>query len=84
MCKNNIYRNLFLELARARLQEVVGLYLDRVNRSRKKKKKKKRITGSSLDIVGVHVRRTDHLSYEDRLGYRPLTRTYFIQVTQQT
>ena len=83
MCKNNIYRNLFLELARARLQEVVGLYLDRVNRSRKKKKKKKRrmITASSLDIVGVHVRRTDHLSYEDRLGYRPLTRTYFIQVT---
>lgn len=81
MCKNNIYRNLFLELARARLQEVVGLYLDRVNRSRKKKKKKRRITASSLDIVGVHVRRTDHLSYEDRLGYRPLTRTYFIQVT---
>ena len=79
MCKNNIYRNLFLELARARLQEVVGLYLDRVNRSRKKKRK--RITASSLDIVGVHVRRTDHLSYEDRLGYRPLTRTYFIQVT---
>ena len=81
MCKNNIYRNLFLELARARLQEVVGLYLDRVNRSRKKKKKKKRITASSLDIVGVHVRRTDHVSYEDRLGDRPLTRTYFIQVT---
>ena len=83
MCKNNIYRNLFLELARARLQEVVGLYLDRVNRSRKKKKRRM-ITASSLDIVGVHVRRTDHLSYEDRLGYRPLTRTYFIQVTQQT
>ena len=81
MCKNNIYRNLFLELARARLQEVVGLYLDRVNRSRKKKKRKGKITASSLDIVGVHVRRTDHLSYEDRLGYRPLTRTYFIQVT---
>ena len=82
MYKNNIYRNLFLELARARLQEVVGLYLDRVNRSRKKKKKKRKmITASSLDIVGVHVRRTDHLSYEDRLGYRPLTRTYFIQVT---
>ena len=82
MCKNNIYRNLFLELARARLQEVVGLYLDRVNRSRKKKRK--RITASSLDIVGVHVRRTDHLSYEDRLGYRPLTRTYFIQVHDMT
>ena len=79
MCKNNIYRNLFLELARARLQKVVGLYLDRVNRSRKKKKRM--ITASSLDIVGVHVRRTDHVSYEDRLGYRPLTRTYFIQVT---
>ena len=81
MCINDIYRNLFLELARARLQEVVGLYLDRVNRSRKKKKKRRMVTASSLDIVGVHVRRTDHLSYEDRLGYRPLTRTYFIQVT---
>ena len=32
-----------------------------------------------VDVVGVHVRRGDHLQYEERRGWDPLTEKYFIQ-----
>ena len=32
-----------------------------------------------VEVVGVHVRRGDHLQYEERRGWEPLTEKYFIQ-----
>ena len=32
-----------------------------------------------VDIVGVHVRRTDHLEHEHQFGYQKLSKTYYIQ-----
>ena len=69
------YRNTFLEFAKQRLANVVAEYLQRVNDKRKKKK----VTVKSLDIVGVHIRRTDHVQYEEGLGYSGVTRHYFIR-----
>ena len=37
------------------------------------------MTAESLDIVGVHIRRTDHVQYEAGLGYSGVTRQYFIR-----
>ena len=56
------------------MDNIVESYLEKQNMKRKKK-----LTQESLDIVGVHVRRTDHIRYEDNLGYQRLTSRYFIQ-----
>ena len=48
--------------------------VERINRRRKR-----RITEEDVDLVGVHVRRTDHLEHEDIFGYQQLSRTYYVQ-----
>ena len=37
------------------------------------------MTAKSVDIVGVHIRRTDHVQYEEGLGYGGVTRHYFLR-----
>ena len=32
------------------------------------------MTAKSVDIIGVHIRRTDHVQYEEALGYGAVTR----------
>ena len=32
------------------------------------------MTAKSVDIIGVHIRRTDHVQYEEELGYGAVTR----------
>ena len=44
-----------------------------------RKKKKAKISRDSCDLVGVHVRRRDHLQYEERMKYSKLNKNYFLQ-----
>ena len=44
-----------------------------------KRKKSVKISPDDCDLVGVHIRRTDHLEFEKLNGATPLTRTYFTQ-----
>ena len=62
-------RNSIIEEARHRLEAVVEDYLDKSNQDREEK-----ISRTSCDLVGVHVRRRDHIKYEERLGLDTLTR----------
>lgn len=39
----------------------------------------KDISSGNLIFVGVHVRRTDHLGFEAKMGQRPLSRNYFLE-----
>ena len=67
-------RNSIIEEARHRLEAVVEDYLDKANQNREEK-----ISRTSCDLVGVHVRRRDHIKYEERLGLDTLTRQYFME-----
>ena len=51
-------------------------------RKTNKKLKNRRITREDCDIVGVHIRRTDHIIYEKINGVVPLTGRYFKQAME--
>ena len=72
------FREKFIERAKARLSEIVDSYVRKVN----KRKKSVKITADDCDLVGVHIRRTDHLEFEKLNGATPLTRRYFTQAMQ--
>ena len=68
------FREDIQSLAEQRLSDIVDDYLMKVNKNRKRK-----ISARSLNIVGVHIRRTDHVQHEKQFGYRSLDRHYFSQ-----
>lgn len=65
-------------LAKARLRQIVKEYLATINR-----KAKRKLSENDLDIVGVHIRRTDHIQHEQKFGYTKLNRNYFIQAMEK-
>ena len=69
------FRERFIRKATGRLREIVNEYVRKVN----KRKKSVKISPDDCDLVGVHIRRTDHLEFEKLNGATPLTRTYFTQ-----
>ena len=69
------FRPRFIQRATQRLSEIVTEYVRKVN----KRKKSVKISPDDCDLVGVHIRRTDHLEFEKLNGATPLTRTYFTQ-----
>ena len=71
------FRERFLLKAKKRLKEIVNHYVKRVN-----KKKNIRITPDDCDLVGVHIRRTDHLEFEKLNGADPLKPRYFVQAME--
>ena len=58
-----------MEVARRRLYAVVDDYLNRTDIEE----------GQKTELVGVHVRRGDHLQYEERMGWDLLTGEYFLK-----
>ena len=60
------------------MNSIVNKYVRKTN----KKLKNRRITREDCDIVGVHIRRTDHIIYEKINGVVPLTGRYFKQAME--
>ena len=56
------------------MREIIRTNIERMNRNRRIN-----ITIDEVDLVGVHVRRTDHLEHENQFGYQKLSRKYYIQ-----
>jgi len=72
------FRQRFVRRATVRLSEIVAEYVRKVN----KRKKSVKITADDCDLVGVHIRRTDHLEFEKLNGATPLSKRYFTQAMQ--
>ena len=72
------FRQRFIRRATVRLSEIVTEYVRKVNR----RKKSVKITADDCDLVGVHIRRTDHLEFEKLNGASPLSKRYFTQAMQ--
>ena len=72
------FRPRFIRRASQRLSEIVTEYVRKVNR----RKRSVKITADDCDLVGVHIRRTDHLEFEKLNRARPLTKTYYTQAMQ--
>ena len=51
---------------------IVSKYVRKTN-----KRKNIKISREDCDIVGIHIRRTDHVMYEEMNGAPPLTARYF-------
>ena len=71
------FRERFIVKAKKRLKEIVDHYVKRM-----KKKKKIGITADDCDIVGVHIRRTDHIEFEKLNGADHLKPRYFVQAME--
>ena len=52
------------------------------NYLRKINKKNVKVRREDCDIVGIHIRRTDHVLYEEMNGAKPLTGRYFKQAME--
>ena len=72
------FRNKILAAAKKKLGDIVQHYLKRM----KKKKRFENITSEDCDIIGVHIRRTDHIYYEQLNNADPLSVRYFTQAMQ--
>jgi len=69
------FRKRFREAAQNILSNMASQHVRKVNRKRKGKKVKQ----SQVEFVCVHIRRKDHLEYEEINGVRHLTKHYFTQ-----
>ena len=68
-------RQRFVSKVNRRINEILKDYTTKIN----KKLKSKRISPESCELVCVHIRRGDHLEYENLNGVPNLKKQYFLQ-----
>ena len=68
----------FLEPAKKMAASVINDHEKKLAKRRKKKSKKKAKKKNWI-LVGIHSRRTDHISYEKEKGIEPLKPSYYLQ-----
>ena len=69
------FRNRFTSRVKTRLNEILQDYTAKIN----KKRKSHKISSKSCELVCVHIRRGDHLDYEEMNGVQHLKKQYFLQ-----
>merc|ERR1712013_181117 len=69
------FRNRFTSRVKTRLNEILQDYTAKIN----KKRKSHKISSKSCELVCVHIRRGDHLDYEELNGVQHLKKQYFLQ-----
>lgn len=82
-----VMRKVFRDAAKETLDEILDKHMEeKANKKKAKKKnnakkdgKKKKKTPKRPTVVGIHSRRTDHLSYELEKGKEPLKASYFFR-----
>ena len=75
----NFFRDRFIRKATKRLTAIVNDYVKKTN---KRRKSKTPISRDHCDLVGVHIRRTDHLEFEQLNNVAPLTGRYFLRAME--
>ena len=73
--KYHNFRNKFTSRVKTRLNEILQDYTTKIN----KKRKSRKISSKSCELVCVHIRRGDHLDYEEMNGVQHLKKQYFLQ-----
>eukprot|EP00095_Tigriopus_kingsejongensis_P012638 maker-scaffold1516_size37830-snap-gene-0.10 protein:Tk12638 transcript:maker-scaffold1516_size37830-snap-gene-0.10-mRNA-1 annotation:"galactoside 2-alpha-l-fucosyltransferase 1" len=79
LTKTFTLRGHFMESAEVRLNHIRAIHMEKMaTKSGKKGKKSKK----PITFVGIHSRRTDHLSFEQELGQVPLKPSYYLEAME--